>query len=150
MNYKTTNELLNFNFSEAVIGDIQAVSGFFHVVFDNVTIMPDNSCNRDIREMRANELVFKIENPEIKSFIKEGYKIYNADGKLMNQYEDTMIAEADYASILKGLIEGIVYSLEKVNDVYIFTIDTEESTYVLSVAGTTDTQEWDRFLNKEA
>lgn len=150
MNYKTTNELLNFNFSEAVIGDIQAVSGFFHVVFDNVTIMPDNSCNRDIREMRANELVFKIENPEIKSFIKEGYKIYNADGKLMNQYEDTIIAEADYASTLKDLIEGIVYSLEKVNDVYIFTIDTEESTYVLSVAGTTDTQEWDRFLNKEA
>ena len=68
----------------------------------------------------------------------------------MNQYEDTIIAEADYASTLKDLIEGIVYSLEKVNDVYIFTIDTEESTYVLSVEGTTDTQEWDRFLNKEA
>ena len=58
MKYTTTNEFNQFEFEEAHISDIQIVEGRFYMLLDNVKILPDNSCNRDIRKMRTNELFF--------------------------------------------------------------------------------------------
>ena len=52
MRYTTTDELEHFSFAEAYIADVQVTGGFFHMTLSNVTILPENSCNRDIREMR--------------------------------------------------------------------------------------------------
>lgn len=149
MKYKTTDELTHFNFADAYIGEVQVTSGFFHMVLDNVTILPENSCNRDIREMRANNMLFKIEESAITSIVEEGYKVYDANGKLMQTCEDVVIAEKDFAEVAKTLIEGVIYSLEKRENAYVFTIDAaNERTYQLCVSGTHDVEEWDRFLNK--
>ena len=83
MKYTTTDELEHFSFTEAYIADVQVTGGFFHMTLSNVTILPENSCNRDIREMRANDLVLKIEEPVIRSLVREGYKVYDANGILM-------------------------------------------------------------------
>ena len=82
MKYYTENELQNFRFEGAYIAETCAVNGIFEMILDNVTILPQNSCNRDIREMRANELKLKIREPEITAFVEEGYKVYDADGNL--------------------------------------------------------------------
>ena len=79
MKYYTENELQNFRFEGAYIAETCAVNGIFEMILDNVTILPQNSCNRDIREMRANELKLKIREPEITAFVEEGYKVYDAD-----------------------------------------------------------------------
>lgn len=76
MRYTTTDELEHFSFAEAYIADVQLAGGFFHMTLSNVTILPENSCNRDIREMRANDLVLKIKEPVIRSLVREGYKVY--------------------------------------------------------------------------
>ena len=150
MRYITTNELEHFIFSEAYVGDIQATSGFFHIVLDNVIILPENSCNRDIRQMRTNELLMKIENMSIQALVEEGYKRYDANGNLLQTFEDTPIDEKDYLEILKKLIGGGVFSLEKQEDVYTFVIDAEnERTYNLRISGTGDVEEWERFLSIE-
>ena len=75
MKYYTENELQNFRFEGAYIAETCAVKGIFEMILDNVTILPQNSCNRDIREMRANELKLKIREPEIMAFVEEGYKV---------------------------------------------------------------------------
>ena len=80
MKYYTENELQNFRFEGAYIAETCAVNGIFEMILDNVTILPQNSCNRDIREMRANELKLKIREPEITAFVEEGYKVFDADG----------------------------------------------------------------------
>ena len=49
MNYKTIDELNNFDFSESVISEVETMNGTFHLWLDNVTILPECSCNRDIR-----------------------------------------------------------------------------------------------------
>ena len=54
MKYHTDNELQNFRFEGAYIAETCAVNGIFEMILDNVTILPQNSCNRDIREMREN------------------------------------------------------------------------------------------------
>ncbi len=150
MKYKTTNEWNHFVFSEAYVGDLQAASGFFHIVLDNVIILPENSCNRDIRRMRANELLFKIENMAVEALIEEGFKRYDANGKLLETSEDRPIGADAYGETLKSLIGGSVYSLEKQENTYVFTIDApNERTYEVRIAGTGDTEEWERFLNLE-
>ena len=62
MKYTTTNEFTHFNFSESYIQDIQIMEGLLHFHLDNVTILPENSCNRDIREMRANNVLLKMKS----------------------------------------------------------------------------------------
>lgn len=150
MKYATNNEWNHFGFSEAYISEIQKINGGFQFTLDNVMIHPENSKNRDIRQMRANELHFTIHEAQILQLVEEGYKVYNADGKLMEQHQDQAVEPDCYNEILKSIADGesCIYALEKSENTYQMTIDaSNERTYVLSIAGTGDTEEWNRFLN---
>lgn len=151
MKYKTTDEWKNFSFAEAYIGDIQATNGFFHMELDNVTILPENSCNRDIRKMRTNGLLLKLEDFAITSLVEEGYKLFDANGNPLKEVEDVVIPEKDHFSVIKELVEGVIYSLEKEENTYVFSIDAaNERTYTLEVKASHDIEEWERFLNLTA
>lgn len=152
MKYITKNEWNHFEYADAHISEVQITEGFFHIVLDGVIILPENSANRDIRKMRANDLMFKIHNSKVDAMIREGYKVFDADGKLQNQFEDVVVEPSEYEAVLKQLIDGYVYAVEK-NEIedgfsYTFILDgVDENTYDLIVKGTGDTQEWERFLN---
>ncbi len=151
MKYSTTNEWEHFGFAEAYISDIQKISGYFQITLDNVTIYPENSQNRDIRQMRANQMNFKIQDGTVASLIEEGYQVYNADGKLIEQHEDQVIPSERYNEVLKSFCDGecCMDSLKKEGNTYVFEIDaSNERTYVLCVTGMRDVEEWNRFLNK--
>ena len=62
MNFRTVDEFENFDFNEAHIGGIEVKSGHVFLYLDNVMISAKNSCNRDIREMRTNELILKLQD----------------------------------------------------------------------------------------
>ena len=145
--YSTINEVNHFEFGEAVVGDIQLTERMFHLVLDNVKICPENSCNRDIRMMRTNELLFKISDAEIISLVEEGYNEYDADGNLKHTYPDEEVEKAKYDEVAQVLLEGTIYELTLQSGVYTFIIDgTNDRTYALKVTGSGDTQEWNRFL----
>ena len=145
--YNTVNELNHFIFKEAVVGDIQMMDGMFQIVLDNVKIQPENSKNRDIRTMRTNELLLKIEEAEITSVVKEGYRLLDADGKLKNTYEDEEVDRTGYKEVQESIVEGTVYELTLENGVYRFLIDgTDDRTYSLKVTGAGDYESWNRFL----
>lgn len=157
MKYTTTNEFNQFEFEEAHISDIQIVEGRFYLLLDNVKILPDNSCNRDIRKMRTNELFFKVTNGTMTSLIEEGYKLYDANGKLTREIEDREVVASEYKEITDEFIDGMVYEVEKTiledkNQVqYRFVIDAaNERTYTMIVLGDGDLEEWDRFLNLDS
>lgn len=149
MKYTTKDELQHFSFSEAYIGEVEITSGLFHMGLANVTILPENSCNRDIREMRTNKLTLKLEEFAIMSLVEEGYQVFNPDGKLMRTVEDAVVAQGHQFSVIKGFEEGSIYSLEKQENSYIFLIDAPNGrTYQLKVNASHDVEEWDRFLNR--
>ena len=157
MKYTTTNEFNQFELEEAHISDIQIVEGRFYMLLDNVKILPDNSCNRDIRKMRTNELFFKVTNGTMTSLIEEGYKLYDANGKLTREIEDRKVVASEYKEITDEFIDGMVYEVEKTiledkNQVqYRFVIDAaNERTYTMIVLGDGDLEEWDRFLNLDS
>lgn len=148
MKYKTIDEWQNFSFAESYIGDIQVTNRFFYMELDNVIILPENSCNRDIRKMPTNGLVLKLKEFSIMSLVEEGYKMYDANENFMKEVKDVIIPEKDHFSVIKELVEGIIYSLEKKEDTYVFSIDAaNEKTYTLEVKVSHDVVEWERFLS---
>ena len=87
----------------------------------------------------------------IRDRVEEGYKVFDANGNPMKEVEDTVIAEENYFSTISDLSEGIIYSLEKEENTYIFSIDAaNERTYELKVSASHDVEEWERFFNLEA
>lgn len=154
MNFRTVDEFENFDFNEAHIGGIEVKSGHVFLYLDNVMISAKNSCNRDIREMRTNDLVLKLQDGQITSFVKEGVKVYNADGVFQREIPDEVIPLEKYQETFdmlldKYMLEAAVKRDEKLNEnIYEFEIEYEEFSYMLTVKAVHDTQEWDRFMNK--
>ena len=110
--YNSINELNHFDFAEASVGDIQMADNMFHMVIDNVKILPENSFNRDIRTMRTNEMLFKIEGAEVISVVEEGYNEYDADGNLKKKIADE-IARVSVAFIQQKMDQDAPNIIQK-------------------------------------
>lgn len=159
MKYRTVDEAHHFNFQYADIIKIGMEGERLVLNLGHVTILPDNSCNRDIREMGTDEMVFQIQNAEIVQFVKEGYKVYDADGNLKDAFEDRTLGREEYGQVFGLLEQGAVYDLQRKDlqdteacyeyDVYLDE-DATGRTYRLTVQGKHDIQEWERFMNPDS
>lgn len=150
MKYTTTNEFDHFDFLEVHVNDIMFANGVFKIGLDDVKILPENSCNRDIRKMRTNGLILSLSDAEILSFVEEGYRIYDADGNLKKTEDDVPVDEQEYKTVFDYFTDAYAYNIEKKDDEYTFVIDgTNERTYSIIVKASGDAQEWDKFLNLE-
>ena len=151
MSYRTENEFTHFKFSDVHVSDIMMSFGTFKICLDNVIIKSENSCNRDIRDMRTNGLVLKLEDADIISFVKEGFKTYDPDGTLKSTTPAEEIEESDYIETFNNFLDGYAFLIEKENQNYTFVFDgTDERTYTLIVGASGDVCEWERFMNIEA
>ena len=114
----------------------------------HVKILPENASHRDIRTMRTNEMLFKIEGAEVISVVEEGYNEYDADGNLKKKVADETIEPDKYKDVADALLEGVIYELKLEGGVYAFVIDgNNERTYEIKVAGSGDSESWNLFLN---
>ena len=151
MSYRTENEFTHFKFLDVHVSDIMMSFGTFKICLDNVIIKSENSCNRDIRDMRTNGLILKLEDADIISFVKEGFKTYDADGNLKSITPDEEIEESDYIEIFNNFLGGYAFLIEKENENYTFVFDgTDERTYTMIISASKDVCEWERFMNIEA
>jgi hypothetical protein len=150
MGFQTTNEFEHFAFEETHIGNIQVMDGVFHILLDNVKILPENTCNRDIRKMRCNEMELRIEQPQIIEVIREGYALYDADGNPKENVEDEVLLPKDYPGVWEVFLDADVYEITRQEQTYTFVVDaTDERTYTVRVRGSADVESWERFLNLE-
>ena len=65
------------------------------------------------------------------------------------RFEDAMIPAEAVSAALKELEGCEIYSIEKEDNRYRNSIDTEDHTFLLKVSGSGDVEEWDRFLSKD-
>lgn len=147
MKYKTTNELEHFEFRDACIAELRAANGLFTMLLDNVKILPENSCNRDIRKMRTNGLLLRISEAAVETLVEEGYQVYDADGNILRREADRSVETEQYGDVFRELEGCVLYAVEKKHGAYEISIDTEDHTFFLRVIGETDTEEWERFMN---
>ena len=141
MKYTTTNEFEHFDFLEVHVNDIMFANGVFKIGLDDVKILPENSCNRDIRKMRTNGLILSLSDAEILSFVEEGYRIYDADGNLKKTEDDVPVDEQEYKTVFEYFTDAYAYNIEKKDEEYTFVIGgTDELTYSVIVKASVDTQ----------
>ncbi len=157
MSYRTVDEAGNFEFQDAEILEIKLERGHLFLNLGYVTILPENSCNRDIRKMGTNELLFQVQHVTVEKFVEEGYKVFDADGNLTGTCDDREISTEEYAQMFQELQQGNIYALLKKETgeeesplQYEIYMDANERTYLLKVRGKHDVQEWERFMNRES
>ncbi len=152
MNYRTVDELEHFEFKDAGIQSVYTRNGHLYMELEYVTILPENSCNRDIRKMGTNYMLFQIQHAQITSFIEEGFTVYDADGNKTDTVDDKILPVEEYAAGYEQLAEGTIYSLTQKGDSYEICMDTKECerTYTICVTGNHNVEEWDRFMNRES
>lgn len=154
MGYRTVDEAEYFDFQNAEIIEMKIDREHLILKLGYVAILPENSCNRDIRKMGTHELTLQIQHMNIIRFVEEGYQVYDADGNLTGACEDRELAREEYSQMFKVLEQGNIYSLTRKASVsgqgdyeYEISMDANERTYLLAVNGKHDVQEWERFMN---
>ena len=70
--------------------------------------------------------MLKIEEPVIRSLVREGYKVYDANGILMRTCEDEMVNEAAWNETIRSFADGTLYALKRDGENYIFEIDAPD------------------------
>ena len=108
MGYGTVDEWENFEFQDAGIGQIHMENGHLYLELGYVTILPDNSCNRDIRKMGTNELTLQLQHVQIERIVEEGYKLYDADGNFTESIEDKELTPEEYPGWMEAMAGGAV------------------------------------------
>jgi hypothetical protein len=117
------------------------MDGLFHILLDNVKILPENTCNRDIRKMRCNEMELRLENPQIIEVIREGYTLSDADGNPRQTVEDEVLGPQDYTGAWEVFLDAEVYAITRQEQEYTFVVDaTDERTYTVRVRATADVE----------
>ncbi|MCI8410773.1 MAG: hypothetical protein HFJ09_16175 [Lachnospiraceae bacterium] len=152
MKYQTVDSLEDFSFAQAAIFDTEYTSSHIRLQLANVTISSSNEHNRDIMDMRTNDLILTFESPMILSILKEGYKIYDANEQLIEEIPDKIISDDEYTSIIQSLPESFIYSIDILSKEHcVINIDTENdnTSYRIELMFQHSIVQWDRFLKKE-
>ena len=156
MGYRTVDEWENFEFQDADIGQIHMENGHLYLELGYVTILPDNSCNRDIRKMGTNELTLQLQHVQIERIVEEGYKLYDADGNFTRSVEDKELTPEEYPNWMEDMAGGAVYQiLRKTVEgelpyEYEIYLDANERTYLAKVCAKHDVEVWERFMNRHS
>lgn len=150
MKFHTTDELDTFLFEGAVLDTVEAANGRVKIILDNVTILPENSCNRDIRKMRANAFCLTFTEGNILRLVEEGYKVFDADGNLRQTVEDRTLSDEELQEGLRELAELTVYEISKEENLYIIVVDGEDHSFRLEIQAEHDYAEWNKFLSMDS
>lgn len=153
MKYQTIDSLDDFSFTEAAIFDVEYTSSHLKLQLANVTILSSNEHNRDIMDMRTNDLILTFEQPIIHVIIEEGYKVYDANEQLIEKVPDKIISETEYASMIQSLPESSIYSIDILSKNHcVINIDTSDNSagYRIELMFQHSIVQWDRFLKKES
>ncbi len=157
MGYRTVDEWEHFEFQDADIISIYRKNGHWYLELGYVTILPDNSCNRDIRKMGTNELTLQLQHVQIDCIVQEGYKRYDADGNFVESIDDVSVASQDYDQWMQDMAGGAVYEIIRKDSgskelpfSYELYLDANERTYCVKLRAKHDVEEWERFMNRHS
>ena len=138
--FQTKDELEHFDFEDAVLEEVECACGRVKVMIDNVKILPDNSMNRDIRTMRANQMEITFVEGSMAQLEEEGYKVYDADGNLRQTYEDRAMSEQEIQEGLRELSGLTVYEINKADGMYSIVVEGEDHSSRFEIAA----EKWTR------
>lgn len=181
MKYKSVNEIENFDFKDAVIHELiwkpqdikdgessenqkstlmdGETKGTLSLILEAVIVKPQNSQNSNYTYSYAGDLTMRFTGTRIQKAVKEGYKYYDANDTLLEEYPDVPLSGEALLALLKHLDGAYMWNMTKVEDaqnntgqfLYLMGIDMgdeEDTTYWLQLTFSEVVMEWEKYMNR--
>ena len=159
--YISKNEPEHFSYGDCVIKDFRTADGSVSLVVEALIVEPENSQNANFTRSYADRTTILFENGTVMKAVKEGYKKYDADDRLMEEIPDEQLDDKQTADLLSNLPEQYLYDLKGAgesegfrNMVLGIEMKTDDITgidadsYQILIRCGDMTVSWERYLNR--
>jgi hypothetical protein len=160
MGYKSVDEIEKFRYDDCRISSFKVDGDSVRLELEALIVKSDNSQNTNFTESYAGTVMARFIGGKIISGIKDGFRLYDADEKLIKEVEDVELNEEELKSFPKLCEGAYLYRVDRAenNDDrqhYILSIefaDEEENTmgdsYQLDIVFDKAVFEWEHYMNR--
>lgn len=154
MRFQTKNGLHLFRFEEVTIRQVQAGGDALTLVMDGLIVRGNHPDNEEFTDRYADTANVSFLKAGLTEIVKEGYKYYDADGRLLEEKPDQPLSKEEYDGLLAQCKDVWLYDIIEVlkqEGAYRYQIGidlNEEDTYWLTVECAQTVVEWERFKNR--
>ena len=154
MRFQTKNDLHLFRFDEATLLEAEYKENTVNLSIEAIIVKGNNPNNEECVDRFADISSMRFLNASVKSIVKEGYKYYDANDRLVEEKPDEEVPVLEYDSIFKRCKKVVFYDLIALqiaegNREYQIGVDlSEEDTYWITIHCSDVIVEWERFMNR--
>ena len=113
MSFCSVNELHKFSFEDCVVVKAYLTGGQVRFSLEAVRVKPDNSQNKNYTESYADTSELDLKKPSVLSLVKEGWRMYNADGVLEQEVPDETVPADAFSSVAERLTGAYLFSVKE-------------------------------------
>ena len=163
MAFKSVDEIYNFDFQDAQVFKFRANDDGISFELESLIVEPENSQNDNCTKSYAATTRVRLIDGKLIGAVKDGFKRYDADNKLIEQVEDSYVDNDQMKYILKAAEGAFLFAMdadsESEEGKFLYNISVEFPSkeqydiaggvsYQLKVSFTKAIFEWDRYMNK--
>ena len=159
MGFKSVNEIEKFKFTDCVITKREKKNDEISYEVEALIIASDNSQNSNCTESYAGTAYIRFISGEEILCIKDGYKKYDCDNKLIEEVPDEKVDSVTMENLLKHCENFYLSGIEKIPDGedYVLFMDKPEEeqydtlptdTYQVRIKCEKVVVTWERYLNR--
>ena len=150
MKYKSVNDLKTIALRDSRMTLAALASDQLRLVVEGAVIRGDNPNNNRYEDMYCVLMELLFEKVHVRDFVLQGYKYYDADGKLLETVPDRTLTPGEQREALIFKDNAWVFSLEQNPDgvwSLVYDLDDEGTvkTYEILFTFENCTASWDRF-----
>ncbi|SDB18351.1 hypothetical protein [Eubacterium oxidoreducens] len=113
MSYCSVDEIEQFSFEDCRILKMQQTAEGFQFQVEALIVRPQNSQNTQFTESYADIATLKVLGVEEVSAVKEGYRYYDADDRLIEEVPDTLLTSEQMGQMLKESAGAYLFEVRK-------------------------------------
>lgn len=163
MMFRSTNEIYNFDFQDAVIDSFKVEDDAIKISLTGLIIEPENSQNENCTKSYADTTSVRFFDGKIISAIKDGYRRYDVNDKLIEEVKDTNVDIESIKMILKNSKGAYLFAMDANDDsteeLFSYTLSIEfpnkdqydssvTTSYQIKIKFTKVNFDWERYLNR--
>lgn len=163
MGFRSVNEIHHFDFQDAIIKSYKEKDDNAIFEVEALIVEPENSQNENFTKSYADVTKITLKEAKLISAIKDGYKHYDANDKLLEEIPDTNLEKSSIETILKNSKGSYLFAVDACKEsteelfVYNFSIEIPSKeaydtcptvSYQIKFSFKEAVFNWERYLNR--
>lgn len=163
MGFRSVNEIHNFDFQDALIKNVKTKDNDYILEIDALIVEPENSQNENFTKSYADIAKITLKDAKILSGVKDGYKHYDANDKLLEEIADASMEASSISTIFNNAKGAYLYAVdlcdESTDDLFVYNFCIEfpskeaydtcvTTSYQVKISFKEVVVNWEKYLNK--